>query len=380
MWTLQPRSLAPASAPGPPCTSSERAVQAGGAVCQPSWPGAAPAATVLRSRAQQLPAPALPAGATACLARCGTSVRRRTQAAGLHAARPLVFAGRLRLLGFLQLARLQPLALCHACCCRPGPKLWGGQQLWEPPFCAGTGGRRACCPLVGRAAGGLAAPAGSLKHSLLPRVPRHAACRRQRVGHAADQQQRPGDRSHSGPRQVRHRSRPLPLNAGSPAAAGACLAPRLTPLSAHLPACPPACAVTQCSWRATGGVLDFFILAGPTPLDVLDQLTAVVGRPAMMPRWALGWHQCKYGERGAACVRAARTAGNQRSSHRSTSRERVQMSAIGVLPSAEDPHCLPPPLCLPLPPRQATARCGRWRRWWPTTARRGCRWRCCGPT
>ncbi|PSC70424.1 alpha-xylosidase 1 [Micractinium conductrix] len=49
------------------------------------------------------------------------------------------------------------------------------------------------------------------------------------------------------------------------------------------------------SWRVIGGELDLLILAGPSPLDVIDQLTAVVGRPAMMPRWALGWHQCKYG-------------------------------------------------------------------------------------
>lgn len=49
------------------------------------------------------------------------------------------------------------------------------------------------------------------------------------------------------------------------------------------------------SWRITGGMLDLFILAGPTPLAVLDQLTQVVGRPALMPYWTLGWHQCKYG-------------------------------------------------------------------------------------
>jgi alpha-glucosidase (family GH31 glycosyl hydrolase) len=29
----------------------------------------------------------------------------------------------------------------------------------------------------------------------------------------------------------------------------------------------------------------------------MDQLTAVVGRPALPPHWALGWHQCKYGYR-----------------------------------------------------------------------------------
>lgn len=49
------------------------------------------------------------------------------------------------------------------------------------------------------------------------------------------------------------------------------------------------------SWRAIGGMIDLFVFLGPTPLDVMDQLTAVIGRPAMQPRWALGWHQCKVG-------------------------------------------------------------------------------------
>ena len=43
-----------------------------------------------------------------------------------------------------------------------------------------------------------------------------------------------------------------------------------------------------------GGVLDFFIFMGPTPSAVLEQLTRVVGRPAMPPYWSLGFHQCKY--------------------------------------------------------------------------------------
>ena len=54
-------------------------------------------------------------------------------------------------------------------------------------------------------------------------------------------------------------------------------------------------AADRLSWRAVGGAIDLFVLAGPTPLDVMDQLTQVVGRPAMMPPWALGWHQSRYG-------------------------------------------------------------------------------------
>ena len=31
------------------------------------------------------------------------------------------------------------------------------------------------------------------------------------------------------------------------------------------------------TWRANGGVLDFYVFLGPTPNDVVDQLTQVVG-------------------------------------------------------------------------------------------------------
>lgn len=58
------------------------------------------------------------------------------------------------------------------------------------------------------------------------------------------------------------------------------------------------------SWRVTGGIIDLFLLAGLTPLDVMEQLTALVGRPAMMPYWSLGWHQCKYGYRSVWEVEA----------------------------------------------------------------------------
>ncbi|NXD88637.1 MGA protein, partial [Halcyon senegalensis] len=49
------------------------------------------------------------------------------------------------------------------------------------------------------------------------------------------------------------------------------------------------------TYRTTGGILDFYLVLGPTPELVVQEYTALIGRPVMPPYWALGFQLCRYG-------------------------------------------------------------------------------------
>jgi alpha-glucosidase (family GH31 glycosyl hydrolase) len=57
------------------------------------------------------------------------------------------------------------------------------------------------------------------------------------------------------------------------------------------------------TFRTIGGIIDLYIFMGPTPADVLGQLTSMIGKPALPPYWALGFHLCRWGYGSAAATR-----------------------------------------------------------------------------
>lgn len=52
-----------------------------------------------------------------------------------------------------------------------------------------------------------------------------------------------------------------------------------------------------------GEILPVYVLAGPTPADVLRQYAELTGRMPLPPRWTLGYHQCRWGYESAEQVR-----------------------------------------------------------------------------
>ncbi|KGX87777.1 glycoside hydrolase family 31 protein [Pontibacillus litoralis] len=50
----------------------------------------------------------------------------------------------------------------------------------------------------------------------------------------------------------------------------------------------------QYSFKADGGELDYYVMAGPSPKQVLEQYTYITGKMPLPPKWALGYHQSRY--------------------------------------------------------------------------------------
>jgi len=48
------------------------------------------------------------------------------------------------------------------------------------------------------------------------------------------------------------------------------------------------------SFGAAGGEIDYYVMAGPTPKDVVRAYAWLTGAPPLPPKWALGYQQCRY--------------------------------------------------------------------------------------
>ena len=55
--------------------------------------------------------------------------------------------------------------------------------------------------------------------------------------------------------------------------------------------------------QANSPELDYYILSGATPADILDTYTQLTGRMPLPPKWALGYHQCRWSYESEDVVR-----------------------------------------------------------------------------
>eukprot|EP00808_Paulinella_micropora_P029188 g1720.t1 len=60
----------------------------------------------------------------------------------------------------------------------------------------------------------------------------------------------------------------------------------------------------QLTYLVTGGILDLWLFAGPSPQAVLAQYALVIGRPMLPPYWALGYQQCRAGYHNVSDLQA----------------------------------------------------------------------------
>jgi alpha-glucosidase (family GH31 glycosyl hydrolase) len=46
---------------------------------------------------------------------------------------------------------------------------------------------------------------------------------------------------------------------------------------------------------SVGGIGDVYFIVDSDPNNVAGAYLEIVGKPVLIPQWALGWHQCKWG-------------------------------------------------------------------------------------
>ena len=66
---------------------------------------------------------------------------------------------------------------------------------------------------------------------------------------------------------------------------------------------PPGSSASLIQYRMLGGTLDLYFFSGPTPSQVIEQYSQVVGKPAWQNAWAFGYQQCRWGYEGISELR-----------------------------------------------------------------------------
>lgn len=64
---------------------------------------------------------------------------------------------------------------------------------------------------------------------------------------------------------------------------------------------------TQTHWISESGILDLFILPGPTPADVFAQYARLTGTAPLPADWSIGYHQCRWNYVSSEDVRGVQT-------------------------------------------------------------------------
>ncbi len=64
---------------------------------------------------------------------------------------------------------------------------------------------------------------------------------------------------------------------------------------------------SQLTFKTIGGVIDLYVFTGPTPSSVVEAYHQTIGTPFLVPKWSLGYHQCRWGYADLAALQSVVT-------------------------------------------------------------------------